>query len=202
MKKILGFFAILIAFASCKTAPPVQEYTNQMLYFYVKPITLDTTKISDQKDYLLEANTGDGAFVLSFVKGNILREILRLDWKTSLPTTTQFPGRGFTANDLKEKSILPDVNINQDRYDEGQLEMIQRNKNVRKFQIVSSIPINVCGIITLQEMNSRNSKANIQVVDCLGTIVPVNRPANRSTTPANQNANKKRIWKNGAWVYQ
>jgi hypothetical protein len=130
------------------------KYEHIFTYFFVRPVNLDTSKVDNHKTYLLEgfkrknSQSDELVPILVFIKGEKLKELLSLHWPTSLNPLEQFPGKGFTANFLGKKSILSRKDLmDSTKFDQQQLETLKRDKNIEKYELRSTLPVNVCGSI-------------------------------------------------------
>lgn len=156
MKKIIVLWAF---FCTCAISVNAQgtkpdKYTHVFSYFFVKPVNIDSSQVGESKTYLLEgfrrSNANSNALVpiLVFLKGDKLKEILRLPWSTSITLGSIFPGMGFTANYLGKKSILSKKDLKDpEKFDQQQIETLKRDRRKEKYELRSTLPINVCGVI-------------------------------------------------------
>lgn len=167
MKRILILSVLTVTAASCSgqffqklLGKKPKPYENTFLYFFLKPVNIDTGNIKDDVTYMVEALQKDQVVtlntmkvtklkpVLGFVKGDYLKQIMRLDWNGSIGIGTSFPGRGFTANYLDRGSFLSQKDIHDPtKFDQQQIETLERDRDKEKFEIRSTIPIDVCGEI-------------------------------------------------------
>jgi hypothetical protein len=164
MKKTIFVFVIAFtALQSCKVLSTVKEYDNDVGYLYIKPVNIDTMYLSlDSKVYSLEGHLADGTPAIFMVKERILIEIMRIQWPTTAKAGDLVKGYGFTINDRGRKSILTKNDIlgkkvfgekrkllgqkrEESIYDKKQQDFLLRNRNTRKFDLVSSLPYDAIG---------------------------------------------------------
>lgn len=158
MKKIMLACSIFLIFCTGIQAQILKElfkgpedYTNKFIYFYLRPVDIDTGKIKNDKTYELEGSFKEGDAAIAYVEGAVLKEILRLDWPSSIKQKSGFPGKGFTCNYLGKESFLTKKEIDGGKFDPIQKETLYRDRNKKKFQIRSALPIEVKGEITDEE---------------------------------------------------
>jgi hypothetical protein len=149
MKKIsYAIVAMVVVLVSCQRSllpPKIKEYSNNIGYLYIKPVDIDTNQISEQKTYVLEGNLADGSWALFTVKADILKKIMAIKWPENAPGSITLCGYGFTINDLGKDSYLSRNDLKSNRFDKKQLEMLERNRKARKYDLVSALPYPAAG---------------------------------------------------------
>jgi hypothetical protein len=156
MKKII-LFLLVICFSLSSQAQLVKKmfkkpevYDNLFIYFYLKPVNLDTAMIDKEKTYEIEGYLQDGKPALAFVKGDILKQIMALKWPTEINQLSGFPGKAFTANYLGKESFIKENDIPGTKFDESQKDILLRDMDKQKFEIRSALPINIKGQIDVK----------------------------------------------------
>jgi len=136
------------------TSKKVIAYTNDVVCLWLRPVNINPDSVFAETTYEIEGSKPNGDPVLVFAKGDIIRQVLKLHFESIKGKTfgSSITGNVFTCNNLGQKSILTEEQINSGRYSEKQKETLLRDNKYEKYELRSFVPISITGTIVREEV--------------------------------------------------
>ncbi len=173
------------------TSKKVIAYTNDVVCLWLRPVNINPDSVFAKTTYEVEGAKPLGAPVLVFVKGDILAKVLKLSYDSlgNKKFGSTIHGYMYTCNNLGQKSILTEEQINSDRYSEQQKETLRRDNHYEKYELRSFVPISVTGRIVGDEVTG--GYKIVMNNDDSNNSVPIQNKEQPIKINGNQNSDQK-----------
>lgn len=206
MKKIVAFFAIVFTLLSCSTTKiPVGQKDESTKSFYIRyaPDTIPYKNGGKEDVYLLNAEYASEKFKMLFCSKRIFDKITGEMQVNDLTPEGYSPVMKVVATYIAPLSRLEKDELNKLAKDDQKYAMALNS--TEKWLVTGSYPVTMAEAVQLNLISSNAIPSSGQNIQKTENINPPSKksPVKRAPyAPGSSNQDKKRVWKNGAWVYQ